>query len=160
MLKDDRGITAFVDAIAFMAILVIAIAALSVHYGFDEENGPNASEVLDAVSSSKARLSDLTSMEDDAVVYVTDILAYSVHTGDSEATDYLEKLLDAHCRGHPYSVVLEFGEEKKTIGEEVRVRSGASGDYPVSSGGSIRITLSIGQRCPSCAPRSCPLSWT
>ncbi len=155
MLRDAGGMTAFVDAIAFMAILVLAISALSVSYGFEEENGPNASEVLDAISSSKARLSDLTDMEDDAVVYVTDILAYSVHTGDGKAMEYLQDLLDRHCRGHPYSAELEFGEDRKTIGDGVKARSGASGDYPVSSGGSIRITLSIGERRPSCAPRSC-----
>ncbi len=156
MLNDSRGLTAFIDAIAFMAILIIALSALSLSYGFEEENGPNASEVLDVISSSKARLSDLTGMEDDAVVYLTDILAYSVHTGDGEAMEYLEELLDRHCRGHPYRMELEFGEDKWVLGEETEVRSGASGDYPVSSGGTISIRLSIGQRCPSCAPRSCP----
>ncbi len=156
MLSDRRGMTAFIDAIAFMAILVIALSALSVSYGFEEETGPNASEVLDAISSSKARLSDLTEMGDDAVAYLTDILAYSVHTGDRKALDYLEELLDIHCRGHPYTMELEFEGTKKTLGEEVKVRSGASGEYAVSSGGTIGIRLSIGQRCPSCGPRSCP----
>ncbi len=156
MLRDERGMTAYIDAIAFMVILVMALSALSATYGFEEETGPNASEVLDVISSSKVRLSDLIDMDDDAVVYLTDVLAYSVHTGDDGAISYLEELLDKHCRGHPYSIKLEFGEENKEVGSEVEVRSGASGEYPVSSGGSIRITLSIGQRCPSCAPRSCP----
>ncbi len=156
MLKDDRGMTAFIDAIAFMAILVLALSALSVSNGFEEENGPNASEVLDAISSSKARLSDLTAMDDDAVVYLTEILAYSVHTGDEKALEYLEELLDSHCRGHPYAMELEFEGKKRMLGEEVKVRSGASGEYAVSSGGTIGIRLSIGQRCPSCGPRSCP----
>ncbi len=145
MLRDDRGMTAFVDAIAFILILLLALSALSASYGFDEETGPNASEVLDAISSSKVRLSDLTLMDDDAVVYLTDVLAYSVHTGDEESMDYLEELLDKHCRGHPYHVELEFGEERMELGEEVKVRSGASGEYPVSSGGEVLITLSVGQ---------------
>lgn len=163
MLRDRRGMTAYVDALAFMAIILLAMAALSVQFGFEEESGPNASEVLDAISSSKVRLSDLTSMEDDAVVYLTDVLAYSVHTGDGGATEYLGKLMDAHCRGHPYKATLRFGEDSETIGEGTEVRSGASGEYPVSTGGTIRIEVAIGQRSgryPSCGPRSFRRWWT
>ena len=156
MLRDEHGMTAYIDAMAFMVILMLALSALSATYGFEEETGPNASEALDVISSSKVRLSDLTDMDDDAVVYLTDVLAYSVHTGDERPISYLEEILDKHCRGHPYSAKMEFGEENKEIGSGAEVRSGASGEYPVSSGGTIRITLSIGQRCPSCAPRSCP----
>lgn len=75
MLRDEHGMTAYIDAMAFMVILMLALSALSATYGFEEETGPNASEALDVISSSKVRLSDLTDMDDDAVVYLTDVLA-------------------------------------------------------------------------------------
>ena len=145
MLRDSRGFTAFVDAIAFMAILLMALSAISMEYGIDEENGPNAAEVMDAISASKMRPSDITDLDEGATVFLTDILAYSVKTGDGKPAEYLGELLDMHCRGHPYRMELAYGDGSIAIGEEyVKTYSGASAEFPVSLGGNLTVTLSIG----------------
>ncbi len=145
MLKDSRGFTAYVDAIAFMAILLMALSVISVQFGTDGENGPNASEAMDAISAAKVRPADITDLDEGAVVFLTDVLAYSLASGDGKPLSYLEEFLDLHCRGHPYRMELAYGDASRTIGvEDVRTYSGAESEFPVSLGGKLRASLSIG----------------
>jgi hypothetical protein len=145
MLKDRSGFTAYVDAIAFMAIILMALSVISMQFGMDEENGPNASEAMDAISAAKVRPSDVSDLDDGAVVFLTDVLAYSLANGDGKPLEYLEEFLDLHCRGHPYRMELSYGDENSSIGEEdVKVYSGAESSFPVSLGGTLSASLRIG----------------
>ncbi|MBO4569484.1 MAG: hypothetical protein J5674_06010, partial [Candidatus Methanomethylophilaceae archaeon] len=147
MPRDRRGITAFLDAIVFMGVLLLALTLLPSQLYAPDEGGPSASELLDAIAASKVRMSDLSEDGDDSPVFLTDMVAYSVHTGDGLALEYLEKVLEAHCRGHPYQVRLSYGDDAASIGEgSVKARSGASAEYSVSAGGRLGISVSIGER--------------
>ena len=137
MLKDSRGITAFLDAMVFMGILVVALSMLSPGFSHADDGSPSASEVLDAMAASKVRMSDLSSDGDDSPVFLTDMAAYSVHTGDRHALEYIDAIMKAHCRGHPYKVTLSYGDSTEDLGEkDVRISSGASAVYPVTAGAS------------------------
>ena len=97
MLKDYRGITAFLDAVLFMGILVVALSMLSPGLSHSDDGAPSASEVLDVMAASKVRMSDLSEDGDDSPVFLTDMAAYSVHTGDGLALEYIDSIMKAHC---------------------------------------------------------------
>jgi hypothetical protein len=147
MPKDRRGITAFLDAIVFMAILMVALTMLPSQMDGIDEGGPSASKLMDAIAASKVWMSDLSDDGDGSPVFLTDMIAYSVHTGDKRALEYLEEILDAHCRGHPYKVRISCGETEETLGDaQVWTASGAHAEYTVSTGGRLALTVSIGLR--------------
>ena len=141
----------------FMMILVIALSLIAVYVHPDSISEPDASEILDIISESRFRISDMSGLDDDAVVYLTDLLALRTYAGIGTAAEYTEELLEKYCRGHPYSAEIAFGDKTLNLGGGgFSAVSGASASYPVRTGGTVDISISIGRRRPSVSLRSFP----
>lgn len=107
--------TAFVDAIVFILVIMLALSATGHHILDDEEEYPNASVFLDALNATTVLSSDISSVGYDVTADMMYMLAYSMVTGDSGPMDYLRDLMDAHCRGHGYRMEMTYGEHSETI---------------------------------------------
>ena len=98
---------------------------------------------LSYIGGTEVRLSDLTGIEDDSLVYLSDLMALSL-TQETEVEEYLEVLLDSVFGSKRYRLVIEYGELIGTIGSDIsHYTSQYSRTVPISTGGSIYIELSI-----------------
>ncbi|MCK9323058.1 MAG: hypothetical protein M0P07_03775 [Candidatus Methanomethylophilaceae archaeon] len=113
-LKNKKGITAIVDAMIFIIIISLAVAALYANTGDEEFIMNDASDVSNQLLSSDFRISDLMNTNDSSVVSLTDLLAAAVVTGDSSITDYIVTVLDALTE-RPDSYLLNLKYSGKVI---------------------------------------------
>lgn len=137
------GITAFVDAVIFMMLMMVALSFTLSFVEDPSHDGPDAPDIVDALIGAEVRMSDLAD-GDGSSVPLTDLIALHVLTGEGDAGDYLEKLLDAACRGHPYLLELGFSEKTLEIGEGgSSPMSSKEATVPVSTGGELSIHLTV-----------------
>ena len=131
---NKRGMTAFVDAVVFMLVIMLAVS-VTVHYTDGAREAEDASALLEDLTSVEVRLSDLTVLDDDSLAYLPDLLAYAMETGDTTPIDYAKDVLDVSCSGHAYVLTLRY------MGEEMRI---GDGDGTPARGTSMEVTLSTG----------------
>jgi len=138
-----KGMTAFADAMIFMVVIMMAI---SVTVSLNHTNefmdvGPDV--FLSYVGDTEVRLSDLTDIGDDSLVYLPDLMALSLTT-DTDVEEYLEALLDSTFGSGRYRLVLMYEGQTGIIGSEHKFFTAQySRTIPVSIGGSIYIDLGI-----------------
>lgn len=107
--------TAFVDAMVFILVIMLALSVTATHVLGGDEDYPNASVFMDAVTATTVISSDVSSMESGIRTGLVDMVAYSLVTGDTGPLDYLKVLMDNHCRGHGYVMEIVYGDLSETI---------------------------------------------
>ena len=140
---NDKGMTAFVDAMVFLIVIMMAIS-LTASYSFKStELREDPDDILTVLSGTELRLSDLTDVEDDALVYLVDIMALSF----SESTrldDYLYEILDGILGKGRYSFTYSMGDLTRTLGDDgLFFRYQDTKELRASTGESLVISLSI-----------------
>lgn len=137
------GFTVMMDTMLFLTIIILALT-VSAHLVQDDHGyGKDPDEFLSDLSEMEVRLSDFTDMEDDSLVFFTDVLAYTVVNG-SDAERYLRDVLDSIYGDSSYGMELEFQGKSIFLGEKRQFFSEMSSrQYSVSIGGSLYVTLSL-----------------
>ncbi len=138
-----KGMTAFADAMIFMVVIMMAISVTaSVHHHNEPMDiGPDV--FLSYIGDAEVRLSDLTDIEDDSLVYLPDLMALSLTT-DTDVEEYLETLLDSAFGSDRYRLVMVYEGQTGVIGSEHTFFTAQySKTISVSIGGSIYIDLGI-----------------
>lgn len=115
MQNDCRGMTAFVDAIVFILVIMLALSVTGHNILDDQEDYPNASVFLDAVYATSILSSDISSVEYDVTTDLMYMVAYSMVTGDPGPMEYLRELMEVHCRGHGYMMEMTYGGLSEVI---------------------------------------------
>lgn len=144
---NDRGFLAMMDALLFITVIIVAssvVAGMSMGGAHDDSN---ASGLLDSMISSEVRLSDL-SEGDDSVVRLSDLMALHAFRGSNTVSDYVSEILETYTGGAPYLFTVEYTDPSDVVHE---TSIGIPGDYrestertaPVSTGGFVRVTLSV-----------------
>lgn len=136
--------TAMVDAMAFLVIIMIALS-VTIGYISPSDDGGSAGELLDIISEVEVRVSDMTDLEDDSVVRLTDMLAYDIVNGSTGSMEYVADVLESYTHGTMYRLVIGFGDEEKVLGGLTEGgSSGACREMFVTTGGTIRMELVLG----------------
>ena len=135
--------TAFVDAMIFLVVIMIAISVTITSTNNENRQDAGPDELLTLISRTEVRLSDITDIEDDTLVYLPDIMALSL-IQETEVEEYLGELLDSVFGMKRYFLRYEYDDNEGSIGTEYSFYSiQDSRSIPVSTGGSINITLGI-----------------
>lgn len=142
MEMNRRGMIAFVDAMVFMTIMMLAISVAASGLG-GQHSQDDTSQILDVIERAEVRLSDLTDLDDDGLVHLTDVMALSTRT-ETDVDTYIRSILDPMLGGNGYILTYTCGDSSVTIGgtsgyysvQETRM-------YSVSTGGTVYITLGI-----------------
>ena len=133
--------TALVDAMAFLVIMLIVLS-LSISHITPEEGRSSADGIMDVLISVEVRMSDLTGLDDDSKVRLTDLVAYDMVNGTDRSLSYVEEVMDSFARGSGYRLMLEFGDLKVIIGDsDMEGSSGSVSDVFVSTGGTLHMDL-------------------
>lgn len=133
--------TALVDAMAFLVIMLIVLS-LSISHITLEEGRSSADGIMDVLISVEVRMSDLTDLDDDSKVRLTDLVAYDMVNGTDRSLSYVEEVMDSFARGSGYRLMLEFGDLKVIIGcLDIEGSSGSVSDVFVSTGGTLHMDL-------------------
>ena len=133
--------TAFVDTMVFLIVVMMAITvtAVSGQAGYDDSTDPE--EVLSMLAATEVRLSDLTNIEDDSLVYLPDVIAYSI-TNDSMVPGYLDELMGSVFGKHRFCLTCSYQEKSMVVGEELQYyRYQSSMELPVTIGGRLHLVL-------------------
>jgi hypothetical protein len=142
MEMNRKGMIAFVDAMVFMTIMMLAISVAA--SGIGGQHAPaDTSQLLDAIGRAEVRLSDLTYLDDDSLVHLTDVMALSAMT-DTGMDAYIRSILDPMFGENGYILTYAYGDSAVTIGDESDYCTAQeSRTYSVSTGGTVYITLGI-----------------
>lgn len=141
MVPNRNGMTALVDAMAFLVIMLIVLS-LSISHITPEEGRSSADGIMDVLISVEVRMSDLTGLDDDSKVRLTDLVAYDMVNGTDRSLSYVEEVMDSFARGSGYRLMLEFGDLKVIIGDsDMEGSSGSVSDVFVSTGGTLHMDL-------------------
>ena len=141
MVPNRNGMTALVDAMAFLVIMLIVLS-LSISHITPEEGRSSADGIMDVLISVEVRMSDLTDLDDDSKVRLTDLVAYDMVNGTDRSLSYVEEVMDSFARGSGYRLMLEFGDLKAIIGDpDMERSSGSVSDVFVSTGGTLHMDL-------------------
>ena len=141
MVPNRNGMTALVDAMAFLVIMLIVLS-LSISHITPEEGRSSADDIMDVLISVEVRMSDLTDLDDDSKVRLTDLVAYDMVNGTDRSLSYVEEVMDSFARGSGYRLMLEFGDLKAIIGcPDMEGSFGSVSDVFVSTGGTLHMDL-------------------
>ena len=141
MVPNRNGMTALVDAMAFLVIMLIVLS-LSISHITPEEGRSSADGIMDVLISVEVKMSDLTDLDDDFKVRLTDLVAYDMVNGTDRSLSYVEEIMDSFARGSGYRLMLEFGDLKVIIGcLDIEGSSGSVSDVFVSTGGTLHMDL-------------------
>lgn len=89
------GFIALIDAMIFTVVVLMAMSALlGIGFVADEE-GRDASAMLDGTLSAEVRMSDLVPDGDGSLVRVSDICALEMTAGGTGVMGYLEECMEA-----------------------------------------------------------------
>ena len=141
MVPNRNGMTALVDAMAFLVIMLIVLS-LSISHITPEEGRSSADGIMDVLISVEVRMSDLTDLDDDSKVRLTDLVAYDMVNGTDRSLSYVEEVMDSFARGSGYRLMLVFGDLKVIIWcPDMEGSSGSVSDVFVSTGGTLHMDL-------------------
>ena len=136
------GFIALIDAMIFTVVVLMAMSALlGIGFVADEE-GRDASAMLDGTLSAEVRMSDLVPDGDGSLVRVSDICALEMTAGGTGVMGYLEECLVAFSQGRPFVLVLTFGDDMVSMGSPGDMEvSRAEVEGPITTGGSLHAEL-------------------
>ena len=138
-----KGLTAFVDVMIFMVIIMMAISVTLVysHNGVYSHEDPE--DILSRLTRTEMRLSDLTDIEDDSLVYLIDLMDYDI-TNESQVGSYLNDLLIGVYGDHRF--IMEYSNQSGTVvlgDAEGFLRYQTSRELRASNGDTINVSLGV-----------------
>ncbi|MBO4356755.1 MAG: hypothetical protein J5813_01090 [Candidatus Methanomethylophilaceae archaeon] len=140
---NTKGITAFMDCMIFLVVVMMVISAIVTIHPYDDYFESDPEDFLSRISKTEVRLSDLTDLEDDTLVYLVDVMAYDIHNG-SEVRAYLESILNRMFGDHRYLMTYEYEGTVVKIGDmEGFFHLQSSKVIRISTGNSINVTLGL-----------------
>jgi hypothetical protein len=135
--------TALVDSMIFLIVMMAAIAATISIHDHDDTPDEDPDDFLGNLSKVQVRLSDFTPLEDDSLVYMADVLAYSA-SNQCRATDYLSSILDRMYGQHRYCLEYSYQGSTGSVGDlKGYFLQQSTMTISVSTGGDIDLKLSI-----------------
>ena len=148
MRSSDGGFLAMADAMLFIVVILVA-SAMIVETGINRaEDETDASQALDALMSSRIRLSDL-SEGDDSTLGFPDLLAMAALKGSEGVREYTAEVLD-RCVGEGMYILDVLYEDRSGTEHPLHIGSGTGqcvASYQrtaaVSTGGSVTLSLSV-----------------
>ncbi|NLL94953.1 MAG: hypothetical protein GX224_04285 [Thermoplasmatales archaeon] len=144
--KDRRGVLSAMDAMAFLAIMIVVCAGFFAHGHLREgAKEPLAKAVAEDFLSVELLSSDVYPTEDSQAFPIADLIAVNLVTGRGDALDYAETVLDGMVpRGTRYGAVFEYGSARAAIGETSGMPSSEySCEKEVAGGGLLKVTLRL-----------------
>ena len=143
MVLNRRGMIGMVDAMAFMIIIAVALS-VTISYMDAPDWRDSSGDILDTVSGVEVRLSDMTDLEDDSLVFLTDLIAFDIRNGGHGSIDYLAQILDVYSSGRGYHLELTFDDVTISVGVDVEGDTTfAHRDVFVSTGGKLAMRLTM-----------------
>jgi hypothetical protein len=142
-MRNKKGLTAMVDAMIFIVIMGILVAAMFSVSDNEDYTMNEASEVSDQLFSAKVRISDILEEQDSLVITITDLLAASIVIGDDSAPEYVKAILDSLTeRPGAYRLNLSYRDTALTIGTGDGIPvSGCERELTVTYGGVLLTEL-------------------
>ena len=131
------------DCMIFLVVVMMVISAIVTIQPYDDYFESDPEDFLSRISKTEVRLSDLTDLEDDTLVYLADVMAYDVLNG-SEVRAYLESILNRMFGDHRYLMTYEYEGTVVKIGDmEGFFHLQSSKVIRISTGNSINVTLGL-----------------
>lgn len=139
-----RGMLALMDAMIFMAVIMLAVAVTASQVSDTPMDERDAGDLLESLLSSEMRMSDLSGSGDGSMVRTSDMIALYLVTGEEDVEGYLTELLEAFSAGRHYRLTMEFGElESELGGGKGEPSVSISRTVPVTSGGELTVRLDL-----------------
>lgn len=139
-----RGFLALMDAVIFIAVVMLAMTALLTIGAEQEQDDRDASPMLESLMSAQVRMSDLVEDGDGSLVRVSDLCALLVTGGETSVGEYLAEVLDAMSGPGTYRLELMFAESSTSVGTgDGRMLSSYTMEVPVTTGGTLTAVLSV-----------------
>ncbi|MGN0097793.1 MAG: hypothetical protein ACI38Y_00510 [Candidatus Methanomethylophilaceae archaeon] len=143
MVLNRKGMIGMVDAMAFIVIITVALSVTISYIDPPDWRDPSG-DVLDTICGVQVRLSDMTELEDDSLIFLTDLIALDIHNGGHGSLDYLSQILDVYSSGRGYLLELTFDGKTVSMGTDV------GGDHTfsqrevfISTGGKLTMRLTM-----------------
>ena len=134
--------TAYVDAMIFLTVMVLAVGVTVHVMPHVETDVMDPEDFLIFLEGIKLRASDVTSMEDESIVYLTDLLAHPM--GDDEGPFvYLRSILDSQYGPDGYRFSLSAEGWQRSFGNDGFCRRECSLEVRLTDGGAIVMKLGI-----------------
>ena len=131
------------DCMIFLVVVMMVISTIVTIHPYDDYFESDPEDFLSRISKTEVRLSDLTDLEDDTLVYLADVMAYDVLNG-SEVRVYLESILNRMFGDHRYLMTYEYEGTVVKIGDmEGFFHLQSSKVIRISTGNSINVTLGL-----------------
>jgi len=145
MHMNGRGMTAIVDAMAFIMVMGIVISVAFNISNEDLEIGPDASKISETILYSTIRMTDLHADAEPTLIGISDLIAVSMRTGDDAVFDYIKNVLNAHLSDPArYRMDFEYGDMKMGLGSGFGIPlSESTMNVSIVYGGSLKVTLSL-----------------
>ena len=143
MVLNRKGMIGMVDAMAFIIVITLALSVTISYMDPPDWRDPSG-DVLDTICGVEVRLSDMTDLEDDSLVFLTDLIALDIRNGGHGSIDYVSQLLDVYSAGRGYHLVMTFGDGTVSVGSDVGGDNTSSRRVVfISTGGLLTISLTM-----------------
>ena len=139
-----RGMTALVDAMVFMVVMMMVVSLSVYQVTANSDPGADAGEMMDSLCGVQVRISDMSSLDDDSLVYLTDLMAVHTTNPNADLVSYLESVLDKQSGGRAYMLTMGYGGKTGTVGSDFPNESSSSHrELPVSIGGTLVLDIRV-----------------
>ena len=150
MRASDRGFVAMVDAMIFIAVIILAASVTAAYSDTATDEDRDVSGFLEDLMESELFLEDLLwTGGDGSLVHVYDLCAVWLSKGGYRVGLYVEDVADLFAKGRPYTMKLTYenpsgSTAKKSIGSAGSVLSeSCTKSYAVTAGGTLTVTLAL-----------------
>ncbi len=140
---NTNGFTAFIDTMIFVVIMIIAVSVTANTFFQNDSLEADPDDFLTVLSNTEVRLSDFTDLQDDSLVYITDVMAYSL-SNESSLDGYLAGLLEEMYGKNRFLLTYSMGKRTGSVGvEDLFYVYQSSVQVTISTGDVLYITLSV-----------------
>ncbi len=134
--------TAYVDAMIFLTVMVLAVGVTVHVMPHADTDVMDPEDFLNILGGIKLRASDVTLMDDESLVYLTDLLAHPI--GDDEGPfEYLRSILDSLYGPDGYRISLSTEGWQRSFGNDGFCRRECSSEVRLTDGGALVMKLGI-----------------
>ena len=120
-------------------LLAVSVTIHSVPHHHADEIGSD--EFLEKLEGIKLRVCDVTSMDDESIVYLTDLLAHPID--DEGPCEFLCSILDSVYGQNGYHLILSSDDFQRSFGTDGFCRLEYSSSVRLTDGGTLDIVLGI-----------------